>query len=65
MYFVTLCMCFYVVIQNHLYFRENFERLLDDKSFKVELVNFSVAEDTAAIQEQHRADLLPVLMRYS
>ncbi|XP_014674071.1 PREDICTED: small subunit processome component 20 homolog [Priapulus caudatus] len=44
-------------------YRENFERLLDDKTFRIEIVHFSVSEDNPAIEEQHRAGVLPILMR--
>ncbi|KAK7107774.1 small subunit processome component 20 homolog [Littorina saxatilis] len=44
-------------------YRENFERLLDDKTFKTEVVQFSVDEESTEIKPEHRQDLLPVLMR--
>ena len=44
-------------------FRENFERLLEDKTFKNEIVAFNLDEETSVIRVEHRSDLLPVLMR--
>lgn len=43
--------------------RENLQRLLDDKSFKEEIVHFSISEETAVVKTEHRPDLIPVLMR--
>ena len=43
--------------------RENFERLLDDKTFKTEVVLFSVDEESTEIKPEHRQELLPYLMR--
>ncbi len=43
--------------------RDNFVNLLDDKSFKNEIVLFSLDPATSIIQDEHRVDLLPVLMR--
>ncbi|XP_036923704.1 small subunit processome component 20 homolog isoform X2 [Sturnira hondurensis] len=44
-------------------YRENLQRLLEDKSFKEEIVHFSISEDTAVVKTAHRADLFPILMR--
>lgn len=44
-------------------FRENLQRLLEDKSFKEEIVHFSISEETAVVKMEHRPDLIPVLMR--
>lgn len=44
--------------------RENLQRLLDDRSFKEEIVHFSLSEESAVVKAAHRADLCPVLMRY-
>lgn len=44
--------------------RENLQRLLEDKSFKEEIVNFSISEENAIVKPIHRTDLMPVLMRY-
>uniref|UniRef100_A0A672UNL4 UTP20 small subunit processome component n=1 Tax=Strigops habroptila TaxID=2489341 RepID=A0A672UNL4_STRHB len=44
-------------------YRENLQRLLEDKSFKEEIVHFSISEKTAVVQTEHRPDLIPVLMR--
>ena len=43
--------------------RENFLNLLDDKSFKNEIVLFSIDPETTVIETDHRKGLLPVLMR--
>uniref|UniRef100_A0A8C3DQV7 UTP20 small subunit processome component n=1 Tax=Corvus moneduloides TaxID=1196302 RepID=A0A8C3DQV7_CORMO len=44
-------------------YRENLQRLLEDKSFKEEIVHFSISEETAVVKGEHRPDLIPVLMR--
>lgn len=43
--------------------RENLERLLEDKSFKEEIVHFSISEETTVVKTEHRPHLIPVLMR--
>ena len=43
--------------------RENFDRLLDDKTFKNEIVLFSIDQETSVVNTEHRAELLPILMR--
>ncbi|KAJ7422794.1 Small subunit processome component 20 like protein [Pitangus sulphuratus] len=43
--------------------KENLQRLLEDKSFKEEIVHFSISEETAVVKAEHRPDLIPVLMR--
>lgn len=43
--------------------RENLQRLLEDKSFKEEIVHFSISEETTVVKTEHRPDLIPVLMR--
>ena len=45
-------------------YKENFLKLLDDKSFKNEIVLFSVNPETTVILEEHRSRMIPVLMRY-
>ena len=46
-------------------FRENLERLLDDKHFKEEIVHFNISEEeTGVVDASHRAGLIPLLMRY-
>lgn len=45
-------------------FRENLERLLDDKHFKEEIVHFNISEETGVVEASHRATLIPLLMRY-
>ncbi|KAL1774813.1 small subunit processome component 20-like [Sigmodon hispidus] len=44
-------------------YRENLQRLLNDRSFKEEIVHFRISEENAVVKTAHRADLLPVLMR--
>ncbi|VCW66097.1 unnamed protein product [Gulo gulo] len=44
-------------------YRENLQRLLEDKSFKEEIVHFSISEDNTVVKTAHRADLFPILMR--
>uniref|UniRef100_A0A673WAK9 UTP20 small subunit processome component n=1 Tax=Salmo trutta TaxID=8032 RepID=A0A673WAK9_SALTR len=48
---------------NVLPYKENLERLLDDKHFKDEIVHFNVSEDQAVVDASHRAQLIPLLMR--
>ncbi|KAL5010991.1 hypothetical protein ScPMuIL_013296 [Solemya velum] len=43
--------------------KENFSRLLDEKTFKDEIVSFSVNSENTTIIVEHRTGLLPVLMR--
>ena len=45
-------------------FRENLERLLQDKHFKEEIVHFNISEETGVVDALHRATLIPLLMRY-
>lgn len=44
-------------------YRENLQRLLDDRSFKEEIVHFNISEDNTVVKAAHRADLFPILMR--
>uniref|UniRef100_A0A4W4DWA7 UTP20 small subunit processome component n=1 Tax=Electrophorus electricus TaxID=8005 RepID=A0A4W4DWA7_ELEEL len=44
-------------------YRENLERLLDDKHFKDEIVHFNISEEGAVVLASHRPKLIPVLMR--
>lgn len=44
-------------------YRENFNRLLDDTTFKSELVLFSIDQEGGQINKEHRSQLLPILMR--
>ncbi|KAG8138018.1 hypothetical protein E2320_003952 [Naja naja] len=44
-------------------YRENLYRLLEDKSFKEEIVHFSISEENSIVKPQHRPELIPVLMR--
>ncbi|KAL3197617.1 hypothetical protein MRX96_044833 [Rhipicephalus microplus] len=45
-------------------YRENFERLLDEASFRSEVVLFNVDDGgEGAVLAEHRADVIPILMR--
>ncbi|KAJ0012510.1 hypothetical protein NQD34_016844 [Periophthalmus magnuspinnatus] len=44
-------------------YKENLERLLDDKHFKEEIVHFNISEETGVVESSHRAKLIPLLMR--
>ncbi|KAG8539047.1 hypothetical protein GDO81_021552, partial [Engystomops pustulosus] len=44
-------------------YKERLERLLQDRHFKDEIVHFSISEETSVVKPEHRADLMPVLMR--
>ncbi|KAJ8261989.1 hypothetical protein GJAV_G00160840 [Gymnothorax javanicus] len=44
-------------------YKENLQRLLDDKHFKEEIVHFNIAEEGSVVEASHRPDLIPVLMR--
>ncbi|XP_026548510.1 small subunit processome component 20 homolog [Notechis scutatus] len=44
-------------------YKENLYRLLEDKSFKEEIVHFSISEENSIVKPQHRPELIPVLMR--
>ncbi|CAH2277583.1 small subunit processome component 20 homolog [Pelobates cultripes] len=44
-------------------YKENLQNLLEDKSFKDEIVHFSVSEENSIVKAIHRPDLMPVLMR--
>ncbi|XP_072856319.2 small subunit processome component 20 homolog isoform X1 [Pogona vitticeps] len=44
-------------------YRENLQRLLDDKSFKEEIVHFSISEENTIVKALHRTELVPILMR--
>lgn len=46
-----------------VYFRENFENLLDDAKFKTEIVLFSIDHENSIISTEHREQVLPILMR--
>ncbi|KAF5898818.1 small subunit processome component 20, partial [Clarias magur] len=48
---------------NILPYKENLERLLDDKHFKDEIVHFNISEEGKAVLDMHRPQLIPVLMR--
>ncbi|XP_049638753.1 small subunit processome component 20 homolog isoform X1 [Suncus etruscus] len=44
-------------------YRENLQRLLEDRSFKEEIVHFSISEENSIVKTAHRAELFPILMR--
>ncbi|XP_054845011.1 small subunit processome component 20 homolog [Eublepharis macularius] len=44
-------------------YRENLQRLLEDKSFKEEIVHFSISEENTVIKTEHRPELVPIVMR--
>ncbi|CAL1294349.1 unnamed protein product [Larinioides sclopetarius] len=44
-------------------YKENFYRILDNKTFKTEVVLFSVDTENKVIAEEHRMDALAILMR--
>ncbi|KAL7370997.1 hypothetical protein ABVT39_016013 [Epinephelus coioides] len=44
-------------------YKENLERLLDDKHFKEEIVHFNISEETGVVDASHRVRLIPLLMR--
>ncbi|XP_029350573.1 small subunit processome component 20 homolog isoform X2 [Echeneis naucrates] len=44
-------------------YKENLERLLEDKNFKEEIVHFNISEETGVVDASHRARLIPLLMR--
>ncbi|XP_026065231.1 small subunit processome component 20 homolog isoform X1 [Carassius auratus] len=48
---------------NILPYKENLERLLDDKHFKDEIVHFNISEEGAVVLPAHRPQLIPMLMR--
>ncbi|XP_004675815.1 PREDICTED: small subunit processome component 20 homolog isoform X2 [Condylura cristata] len=44
-------------------YRENLQRLLEDRSFKEEIAHFGISEENTVVKTAHRADLFPILMR--
>uniref|UniRef100_A0A3Q3VPZ3 Uncharacterized protein n=1 Tax=Mola mola TaxID=94237 RepID=A0A3Q3VPZ3_MOLML len=44
-------------------YKENLEKLLEDKHFKEEIVHFNISEETGVVEASHRAKLIPLLMR--
>ncbi|XP_048404834.1 small subunit processome component 20 homolog [Stegostoma tigrinum] len=44
-------------------YRENLQRLLEDKSFKEEVIHFSIAEEITIVSAAHRPELIPIIMR--
>ena len=43
-------------------YKEHLERIIDEKTFRSELVSFPLDPETSPIQESHRALLLPILL---
>ncbi|XP_041637012.1 small subunit processome component 20 homolog [Cheilinus undulatus] len=44
-------------------YKENLEKLLDDKHFKEEIVHFNISDESGVVDASHRARLIPLLMR--
>ncbi|XP_008399503.1 small subunit processome component 20 homolog isoform X2 [Poecilia reticulata] len=44
-------------------YKENLERLLDDRHFKEEIIHFNISEETGVVDASHRGRLIPLLMR--
>ncbi|XP_067906298.1 small subunit processome component 20 homolog isoform X2 [Heterodontus francisci] len=44
-------------------YRENLQRLLEDKNFKEEIIHFSIAEEMTIVSAPHRSELIPIIMR--
>ncbi|KAG8180889.1 hypothetical protein JTE90_018389 [Oedothorax gibbosus] len=44
-------------------YKDNFYRILENKTFKTEVVLFSLDSENKVIQEEHRMDVLAILMR--
>ncbi len=38
--------------------------MVDDKSFRDELVAFSIAEESSVVDGEHREELMPFLLRF-
>lgn len=65
-----MCECLFILkaptcpTDDICYLRENLQRLLEDKSFKEEIVHFSISEENTIVKMEHRPHLVPVLMRF-
>ncbi|RZB39164.1 small subunit processome component 20 -like, partial [Asbolus verrucosus] len=44
-------------------YKDNLYNLIDDKKFKSELTAFRIDKDANTVQEEHREDLVPIIMR--
>ncbi|VDM37787.1 unnamed protein product [Toxocara canis] len=44
-------------------YKENFENVVSDKTFLNELIRFGVDAQDSAVTSEHRADVIPILMR--
>ena len=44
-------------------YKEHLELLVNEKSFRNELVLFSIGDTNSVIEDEHRSDLMPILMR--
>lgn len=58
--------CLFTYKQKELMpYKETFEKLVDEKAFKEELITFKIAEDDddAVLLSEHRHIAMPILMR--
>ncbi|XP_017786283.1 PREDICTED: small subunit processome component 20 homolog [Nicrophorus vespilloides] len=44
-------------------YKQNLYNLIDDKDFKNELTMFTLGKENSTVQEEYRADLLPIVMK--
>ena len=44
-------------------YREDFEKLLNDETFRDALTHFSVDEESGVVEPGHRENLVPILIR--
>ncbi|KAM9311073.1 small subunit processome component 20 homolog [Gastrophryne carolinensis] len=47
-----------------LHYKENLQRLLEDKNFKEEIVHFSISEESSIVTTLHRPDLMPIFWSF-
>ncbi|GLV33838.1 uncharacterized protein CBL_11277 [Carabus blaptoides fortunei] len=55
-----------IMVYKHKYltpYREHLYALIDDKQFKNELAMFRIDKETTVVQEEHRANLIPIVLR--
>lgn len=60
-------MIYYIILLNLVItkcFSDNLYKLIDDKSFKDEVVLFRIDSETSLIRPEHREHLIPVVMRW-
>ena len=43
-------------------YRDSLEKLMDDKTFKNEIVLFSIDQEANVLHDDHRAEVLPVVI---